>query len=83
MSEDPARPDEITLRAYFDTPPDAAAIHECLSGIDAAREHFQPPFADMQTAAVADRIVAGVDAPRWDEAAKASMRDYNLLDLSI
>ena len=23
------------------------------------------------------------EAPRWDEAAKASMRDYNLLDLSI
>ena len=50
-------------------PPDAAAIEECLAVIDAARHHFHPPFADMPTAAVADRIVAGVDATRWDEAA--------------
>ena len=30
VSEDPARPDEITLRAYFDTPPDAAAIRAAI-----------------------------------------------------
>jgi ribosomal protein L11 methyltransferase len=30
VSEDPSRPDEITLRAYFDTPPDSAAIREAI-----------------------------------------------------
>jgi ribonuclease HII len=47
-------------------------------GIAARRERFphETPFAYRP------HVEAG-EAPRWDEAAKASMRDYNLLDLSI
>jgi hypothetical protein len=50
-------------------PPDAEAIEECLAAIDAARAHHHPPFAGMTAAAAADRVVAGVDPARWDEAA--------------
>ena len=47
-------------------------------GIDARRRRFphEAPFAYRP------HQEAG-EFPRWDEAAKASMRDYNLLDLSI
>jgi hypothetical protein len=52
-------------------PPDAAAIEECLASLDAARAHFHPSFAELPTSAAADRVVAGVDPSRWDEAAAA------------
>ncbi len=47
-------------------------------GIDARRRRFphEAPFAYRP------HQEAG-ESPRWDEAAKAPMRDYNLLDLSI
>jgi len=52
-------------------PPDIAAIEECLAALDAGRGHFHPSYADLPTAAVADRAVAAVDPARWDEAAAA------------
>ena len=51
-------------------PPDAAAIEECLTAIDAARAHDHPPFGEMTTEA-AGRAAIGIDPARWDEAAAA------------
>ncbi len=61
---------------------DAARIHERARligyGIDARRQRFpdETPFTYAPHAAAGETY-------RWDEPAKAAIRDYNLLDLSI
>lgn len=52
-------------------PPDAAVVAACMAEVDAARHQGHAVLAAQAAGPLAERVVAGVNAADWDEAAAA------------